>query len=338
MVVIVVLGLLAAGFAYSMKVETQLARNLTFESDMLWIARSGVELARYVLALQKTIPQEMGWDALNQKWAGGPGTTTNEVLTDISLVNNPLGPGVFSVEIRDLERTLNVNIANREMFERAMEFLGYDSLTSSTVIDSIEDWKDPNEATRVNGTESDFYLTLSTPYRAKDGYIDELGELLLVRGVTPEMFWGEKSPVGAVDRLVASIATPREMGRQLGLVDLFNTLGAAQVNINTAPVHVLHLLPGVDWDIAEGIVSLRAGPDQIDGTEDDTPFQRVGELINVRGMMPQFVSQLTTMCSVVSFTFEVRVRVRVAQYERVYVAHLLRRNARDVQILSGFWE
>src|SRR5687768_8482616 len=92
MIVIVVLAVLAGGFAYSMKVETRLARNSSFDSDMENLGRSGVELARYVLAMHLRIPLQGAYTALNQKWANGP-ATTNELLVSIDLDNNPLGPG-----------------------------------------------------------------------------------------------------------------------------------------------------------------------------------------------------------------------------------------------------
>ena len=103
MMVIVVFSVLAAGLAFSMKVETQLARNVESESEMEWLGRSGVELARYVLAQQMNCPNEP-YDALNQKWAGGPGgsCSTNGPLADISLDHVQLGRGKFSVKITDL--------------------------------------------------------------------------------------------------------------------------------------------------------------------------------------------------------------------------------------------
>src|SRR5947207_5270695 len=118
MMVIVVLGMLAADFAFSMKVETKLARNVDAESDLEWLGRSGVELARYILAQQLNVPGEAGFDALNQKWAGGPGGT-NELLADISLENVPLGRGIFSVKIIELVSKVHINFANREMLQQA---------------------------------------------------------------------------------------------------------------------------------------------------------------------------------------------------------------------------
>ena len=60
------------------------------------------------------------WDSLNQKWANGP-MGTNEVLETVSLDNNQLGPGMFSIKIVDMESKLNINLINEStdsMFSR----------------------------------------------------------------------------------------------------------------------------------------------------------------------------------------------------------------------------
>lgn len=55
---------------------------------------------------------------------------------------------------------------------------------------AILDWIDPDDTPRSNGAENNYYSTLSPPYRAKNGPLDSLDELLLVRGVTPQLLWG----------------------------------------------------------------------------------------------------------------------------------------------------
>jgi len=341
MLVIVVLGLLAAGFAYSMKVETTLARNAGADDELELLARSGVELARYVLGQQLNIPSEASFDALNQKWAGGPGST-NELLADVSLEECKLGRGKFSVKIIDLERKINVNYANRLVLERAMDLLNVDSIDASTIVDSIEDWRDRNSNPQINGAESEYYLSLPKPYYAKDGPIDDLSELLLVRGVTPDHYWGPGRTNAAMKRFPAyAISFPPGggvTGSSVGLFDLFNTIGRLQININTAPKEVLQLLPGIDESLAAGIVKLRAGLDTVDGTEDDTPFHSPGELINVPGMIPQFVQQLQQFCGIRSFTFEVQVDAEIDKYSRRLVALLIRTGSRNVQVLSMHWD
>jgi general secretion pathway protein K len=342
MLVIAVLSVLAAGFAYSMRVETKLARNAQHEAEMLWLAWSGVELGRYVLGQQLTIPGEQTFTALNQVWAGGPGGT-NELLADIQLENVPLGAGHITVRIEDLERTFNINVANADILERALDLIGVDLLDSGTLIAAIEDWRDPDTLTRMGGAESDYYLSLPRPYWAKDGPIDHLSELLLIRGVTPALFWGP----GRVESDDHDVLSSRRRGAslipdrtgQIGLVDLFNTASARrEVNINTASAAVLQLLPGIDANLAAGILEVRAGSDGIDGTVEDTPFHTVGELISVQGMMPQFVQMLQRVCTVQSRHFVVRVEVAVDQYRKVFVAQLVRLGPRQVTIVNGNWE
>ncbi len=58
-----------------------------------------------------------------------------------------------------------------------------------------------------------------------------------------------------------------------GLKDIFTPFSSGKININTADANVLQMIPGVDNIIADNIIKLRAGPDGVDGTEDDTPFQ-----------------------------------------------------------------
>lgn len=344
MLVIVVLGVLAAGFSTSMKIETRLAQNGSSDLEMEWLGRSGVELARYVISQSVNLPNEP-WDSLNQKWAGGP-MGTNDALMDISLDRNPLGRGFFSVKITDLERKLNINVVNEAILQQALMVVGVDPVDMATIIDSFVDWRDVDEIPHDRGAESDDYVAQPnpgfTPYVCKNGPIDDAAELMLIRGITEEIFWG---PFGRQrQRQFTPEGGPGAGGMQLmgaaGLVDLFTAISAGTININTASPTVLQLIPGVDPPLAQGIVATRAGLDGADGTEDDVPFRTPGELINVPGMMPQFIQGMQSFLAVRSMTFEAEVEARIGDYQRRYVA-LLRRNAsnpRDVQILNFHWK
>jgi general secretion pathway protein K len=334
MLVIVVLSILAAGFAMSMKVEIKLARNARSESEMLLLAWSGVELARYAVGQQANIPGENSFHALNQKWAGGPGGT-NDLLADISLENVELGVGRFTVRIADAERKLNLNSTRPEFFELALRKLGVDALDATRILHSIEDWRDPDQNTQLDGAETDYYLGLSPPHIAKDGPIEDVSELLLVRGITPELYWGE----GLVEQRSASATEALGAGTS-GLIDIFTvTPGVSpRVNVNTASAAVLRLLPGIDDHLAQGIVELRSGLDRVDGTEDDTPFHSPGELINVGGILPLDVSTLQRICGVQSRYFEVEVDVEVDQYTRRFSALLDARSPRNITIVRANWK
>ena len=124
-----------------------------------------------------------------------------------------------------------------------------------------------------------------------------------------------------------------------GLVDIFTPMSTGKININTASSIVLQMIPSVDENVAEAIIRQRAGPDGEDGTDDDTPFQNVGELATVGiGSNPQAQTALLKLCDVRSHTFQVTVDARIGDYQRQFIAILGRNSATDVQILSFYWK
>lgn len=349
MICITVLSILAATFALQMKVETKLAMNASSETELTWLGRSGVELARYVLAQQLTIVQEP-YDSLNQKWAGGPGSLmiSNSPLENISLENYHLGNGQFSVKITDLERKMNINSAALDpqdptgmMLQQGLRLVGVDAGDIPAITGSIMDWIDTDDQTHIGGTESEYYQTLDPPYFAKNKPMDDLSELQLVRGVTPEIYWGgvatNHTPAAFQSKLGLVRQGSQELGYPVGLSDIFTPLSSGRLNINTASLTALQMIPGVDENIAAEIIRLRSGPDGADGTEDDTPFRNAGELVNA-GLNRQAVGQITRFCDVRSKTFEVQVDAEVNGYHRHFVAVLGRNSSKDVQVLSFYWK
>jgi type II secretory pathway component PulK len=355
MIVIIVLAVLAGGFAYSMKVETRLAKNSSFDSDMENLGRSGVELARYILAMHLRIPVQGAYTALNQKWANGP-ATTNELLVEINLDHNQLGLGEFSIRMIDMERRFNLSAIrddrNSPILQRALEMIGVESPDVSTIVESYLDWVDPDDNKRIHGAESEFYATLNpaAPYVAKNGLMDDVSEFLQINGVTPEIFFGSGRtglPTGntrTVASTLGALIPATGANASVGLVDLFTTISTAGlgVNVNTAPFEVLKLLPGIDATglddtLARAIIDTRAGPDHTDGTEDDLPFEQRGDLGGVPGMPPGLLNMLSPYLVLQSSIFQVTVEARIGNYVRRYEALLHRRNAQDVAILYFRW-
>jgi hypothetical protein len=124
----------------------------------------------------------------------------------------------------------------------------------------------------------------------------------------------------------------------VGLVDLFSSFGSPFLNINTASQTTLQLIPEVDENVAGAIIARRAGPDGVDGTDDDMPFRSPMELMSVPGMNRPFAGQFSRFCSVQSTTFEVEVDVTLDQRKRKYVAVLRRLDQRNLPILQMYWK
>jgi hypothetical protein len=98
------------------------------------------------------------------------------------------------------------------------------------------------------------------------------------------------------------------------------------------------MIPGVDNVIAENIIKLRAGPDGVEGTDDDTPFQDPAGALQSAGLAQQLASQAAAVCTVRSFTFEVHVTAQISDYKREYIAILARNSGTDIQVLSFYWK
>ena len=80
------------------------------------------------------------------------------------------------------------DITSQESTRERLMFLPY---MTEEIADAILDWLDKDIEPREYGAEDETYMSLDTPYAAKNGKIESLDELLLVAGMTPELLYGE---------------------------------------------------------------------------------------------------------------------------------------------------
>ena len=112
--------------------------------------------------------------------------------------------------------------------------------------DAILDWRDPNRLERLNGVESDYYLSQDIPYPSKDAPLDTIDELLLIRDVTQELFYGTLKKVFTV---------------------YGNARTGNMVNPRTASPLVIRATQGIDSETAEELIRQRqefCGKDSVD--------------------------------------------------------------------------
>ncbi|HVS35999.1 MAG TPA: hypothetical protein VMS17_10505, partial [Gemmataceae bacterium] len=77
--------------------------------------------------------------------------------------------------------------------------MGLPNMTDD-VANSILDWLDADDTPRTDGAEDDYYSSLPNPYHCKNGPLDSLEELLLVKGVTPQLLYGnDRNRNGVLD-------------------------------------------------------------------------------------------------------------------------------------------
>jgi general secretion pathway protein K len=282
------------------------------------------------------------YDALNQKWAGGTGDT-NSPVADLPLDNYELGRGRGSVKIVDLERKFNINTMTRmnsEVLGQALLLIGVDAAEKDKIRNAILDWTD-SKTTGPRDTGDSYYKSLDPPYAAKHGPLDDITELMLVRYITPPMFYGSgqsgEYSRGVIHRPGLGRSALDEPTYPVGFIDLFTTLSSGRVNINTASATVLQCIPEVEESLAQAIIGARAGPDDPpEGVEGRMAFRSIQELQRVPGMPPAIINQLARYCDVRSSTFDVQVEASIGTYKRLYHA-VLRRDGNKIQCLFLYW-
>jgi type II secretory pathway component PulK len=94
--------------------------------------------------------------------------------------------------ITDEASKLNLNTANEKQLRRLFEkvIVGED-VSIDELVASFLDWRDSDTKTRTGGAEDDYYQSLPTPYRCKNGALSTIEELLLIKGFTAQIVYGE---------------------------------------------------------------------------------------------------------------------------------------------------
>lgn len=252
---IVAVSLLGLSFSGAIRTEVTAARNVVDQKQGYYLARAGIEYAVYkILESQSAFFQSQALQEL------GP-EEVPEVLTGASTLQMENG----SAEIEIIDETGKINLNALPLDENFSDLVynllimvGSEPNKADEITDSILDWRDDDDFTSPNGAESDYYSSLQDPYVAKNGFFDVPDELLLVKGVTPEIYYGRK--------------TTTEDGRRVelyGLQKYFTTFlfGGNTINVNSAPLPVLAALPYLDYDTALRIHELRQEGPIRDATE-----------------------------------------------------------------------
>ncbi len=139
--------------------------------------------------------------------------------------------GIAHVEIIPEASKLDVNRAPVEDLYQLLIALGIDPARSQEIAAAIDDWRRPSQGSIFDS----YYMSLTPSFRAPHASLQEIEELLSVKGVTPDIFYGTYVPApegapGSGPRLV-----PRG-----GLIDCLSVYGAHdRVDANTAPPAVL---------------------------------------------------------------------------------------------------
>ncbi len=232
---VAILMALVVEFTYETQVEaSQVTANVN-DYDALIAAKSAVATGMSLLvqdlvlgvtgeqtskdgeSSESTAQGPQMYDSLDEVWAiGTPFQQINEAVMQCSIED----------EFGKLNLNALFNTRAQEPRENAVEILRRlieARQGDPSVVDAILDWLDDDDDPLPMGAESEYYQQMPVPYRAKNGPMTSVEELLLIRGVTPELYFGD----GTLE--------------QLPLSELLTVYGhrSGRVNVNTAQRELL---------------------------------------------------------------------------------------------------
>lgn len=166
----------------------------------------------------------------------------NEVVTINGKPNEvSVGSGKYVFILTQESGKININTMNDvtgALLNTLLKNLGISEDQADVIVDSIMDWVDKDDVHRLHGAENQYYESLPKPYKTKNGPVDTLEELLLVKGMTPDILFGTKE--------------------RKGLLNFLTVYGTyTKININSASKELLLTLPGITEDLAQKIIEQR---------------------------------------------------------------------------------
>ncbi|MDD3815617.1 MAG: type II secretion system minor pseudopilin GspK [Desulfocapsaceae bacterium] len=241
------------------------------------MARSGINLGMAVLDKDA---QENEYDSFQDSWAlladedlsqlFAEGTLTLKItdnsgkfqINSVVQSKGPQQPGTSQAQatIQELDaRNILWRLLRQEPFH-------LEDSAARTIIDSLIDWIDADDGDweQEFGAESSYYQSLDTPYACKNGPVEFIEELLLVKGFTPELLFGtDKHP---------------------GLAPLLTTQGNdGQININTAdPLLLQALHEDMTKEMAEDMQTYR---------DDENNKDKLASITWVSEVLPSFTGK-----------------------------------------------
>ena len=167
--IVAVLTVIATSVGQNSRLDMKVSTVRTEELRCKWACRAGIEKA--IGVLNEDLRES---DNLTELWSDN-----DEDFNDVSLERC-----WFSVKVIDESSKLNINTVTKEQLLELPYMEEY-------IADAIIDWRDGDDTPNAEGVEGGYYENLPVGYKIRNGPFKTIRELLLVKGVTEELFYGE---------------------------------------------------------------------------------------------------------------------------------------------------
>jgi DNA uptake protein ComE-like DNA-binding protein len=254
------LSVIVIGVLHTARMDLLVVKNYGDRIQAHYLALAGIEKARALLY------RDAHDRSRSQKNHSGNFYDDAQQFREI-----PFGRGVFSVVRRgradegggiifgvsDEESRLNVNTASADQLAKLQNM-------TPDVVAAIVNWRGGDSATVT--AEAQYYAGLQPPYQPRLGPFQTVRELLMVRGVTPELFLGRDVHQNGMLAAGGNDLTGSIDSADLGwagmltvdsAVQNLNAAGEDRVNIQSADENSLTAVRDITPAIARAIVAYR---------------------------------------------------------------------------------
>ncbi|MCB4791514.1 MAG: type II secretion system protein GspK [Elusimicrobia bacterium] len=279
------LSSIAVAGSYTARLERKQASYPLKDFQLLNSALSAIEKVKLEASLDTN-----DYDSLKENWKTS--FEKNYETEDASVY----------VRVDDGESAINLNTAPRQVL---LKIPAIDRVSNKNeLVDSLLDWKDADFEYLPDGAEEPYYRSLKSPLHCKNGPLDCMDELNLVKGFNENI----------VNEL-KKCATVHSSGK---------------VNINTASLEALMSLPGMDYSLAQAVIANRNGSDLKEGTGDDLPYDNIQKLSDIVGA--ETYAQIKDLITVRSYFLKVYVKAGKGGYLKE-LETVLKRNGKDIKTI-----
>lgn len=286
--VILILTVLVGGMAFEMKVESNVAGYYRKRVKAQYLAQAGVEWTKAMLnkkVSETLVDGELIVDADQDEELVRNAYRVQKMGQGFE-VTRQLGAGAFTLNVRpEAAKGFNINTLAQQaatdddarcVLEEILDQAEVPLELQDELIDCLIDWVDTGDEHRLNGAESDDPFYRERGYEVKNGPLDSVEELLLIKGWTEAIVFGGP-PV-------------EEDGNPLpGLYSKFTVWGDGKLSVNDADELLLLGICDMDELVVEEILRARRGVDGEEGTLDDG----IKDLNTIAGMTPRIARWLT---------------------------------------------
>jgi len=165
----VLLTVIAAGFAYSMRTEALAARNAVALAQARALADGAISRVAFELMRPRTVADTWASDGAVHYWEEGGATIAANAVDESGKI--------------DLNAASDALLKN--LFQTAA---GVDADTAARLVDAIGDWKDADEVRRPQGAEAPEYQAAGLSYKPANAPFETVAELQRVLGMTPALY------------------------------------------------------------------------------------------------------------------------------------------------------